>query len=1253
MAKPADESYSDGLEIVSIGALYSGQLDKKYWSSSRGKDRYPYPVGYHARRTLNGGTYKMEVHEGTKGPIFQITSDNDQSESGDTPDRAWANFQKKYCSRVKLWPGKRFSGKVDGVEFFGFKNALVQRLLRELVATINDASDQSSRIANFTKASAKGRDVGHPLKCHSPELVSFLGKTRVTGKRSRTCKGVDTKSACKKSHRISQPLIEAEDPCYSKTANNDEPMIISTSTPCGINQADGPSLLLSDMELGKNITLSADVLPFKSIEVRDDSIAKSPLADGQSGVASMVKHSSSSFADLNVPEEEKKPLDRQCTRVLGNGVSVVTEEENGNPQIIPDGLDSRPPVLMDAQVNLSVELCVPDTLDNTQQDSGDVKREKATSMTEVVADTICSKETINGSHSEDASSYLTGSSEKSDFDTFGEDITKTMLSILLPRAIPFLTYSSRKKKRKPKPSEELTCAPKSEDKVVGLIPCIDVISPASMHVKTDMEEAKRADPPCVHTDQAGLGLENVKYIVPDSLDDDQSEDFAAKKLHRNSNNADNVIVNFQENREPYGKSGLLNTAELLCDNSPNINNTYHKTRGFRKTLSHDEPLNDCDMRTQVDGDLVSHPTVGCQSFIPTIQGEHLCSNAEANSLYSEHSPKNMKMETILVGKADFRNDSAELTSYTASKNSLPGDSFPKKEEYSVPLSETIICRNDGDKSHPETNQGAELSGSCRLFEISNSDGKKTAFDVHGKLERQFSYTEDEIAEEAFAQINSLSVLQEHALPCAFTKDGAKCIDRFDVHDGDSEACLQKDKIGALHCESADPSGGGSQNRTSCIVEDIADTGVNSLVRQKSHEIEGGMKLIGCYNHPMQISSVKLAEIGHEIYICVSCGAPVDGERDLFLYKLLCEEPYSGSPCMIGHTSMRLPSLKDEFGRQVVIDKSGVQFTPDARALVLMDSIRMPYCREKSLHCSCPQCASCCFEENAVKIVQIQRGYALLILKLYTVYAVHCILVCEPQSLIVVDESGRIYIWIMDPTWSMQMEEHIILSYDFLPSRVVELKKVPKSASMVIGHNGYGQFSIWDIAKRTVVKQFSAPASSVLDYHPVSLFRWQNKCLSRDKSLMEECVKKLVEKSTSWFSGHNEVDISCPADGKDAALWVLMCTSSDSNVPSASFSSNYHLNSDHSWRLGLLVKNTVIMGAALPTSTAAIGTSSGLGITGTYKGEVDLWDLATGNQLGSLHHHDGKAVSHVAVNDASSFIVAVAHDGGQLRVYMKH
>uniref|UniRef100_I1QLS9 Uncharacterized protein n=2 Tax=Oryza glaberrima TaxID=4538 RepID=I1QLS9_ORYGL len=69
----AEEDGDRFIEMVSAGTLYlSGEWERKYWSCSRGKDRYPYPVGYHAVRHFSGISYTMQIHQGPRGPLFQV-----------------------------------------------------------------------------------------------------------------------------------------------------------------------------------------------------------------------------------------------------------------------------------------------------------------------------------------------------------------------------------------------------------------------------------------------------------------------------------------------------------------------------------------------------------------------------------------------------------------------------------------------------------------------------------------------------------------------------------------------------------------------------------------------------------------------------------------------------------------------------------------------------------------------------------------------------------------------------------------------------------------------------------------------------------------------------------------------------------------------------------------------------------------------------------------------------------------------------
>lgn len=192
-AKPAAPSpnaaapeNADNLEVISIGSLYNGPWDKKYWSSSRGKDRYPYPVGYQAVRAHNGTTYKMEILEGDNGPKFLISSDDGNSATGKTPDSAWEEFQKKGYNRMKIWHGKRLSSKMYGLELFGFKNQFIQRLLRELVSDINGIVDRSLVSSNLCNEVSKTQhDDCHPNVGTSSDLLLSQKRPGVTRKRTR------------------------------------------------------------------------------------------------------------------------------------------------------------------------------------------------------------------------------------------------------------------------------------------------------------------------------------------------------------------------------------------------------------------------------------------------------------------------------------------------------------------------------------------------------------------------------------------------------------------------------------------------------------------------------------------------------------------------------------------------------------------------------------------------------------------------------------------------------------------------------------------------------------------------------------------------------------------------------------------------------------------------------------------------------------------------------------------------------------
>ncbi|KAL2546615.1 DNA binding [Forsythia ovata] len=377
--------------------------------------------------------------------------------------------------------------------------------------------------------------------------------------------------------------------------------------------------------------------------------------------------------------------------------------------------------------------------------------------------------------------------------------------------------------------------------------------------------------------------------------------------------------------------------------------------------------------------------------------------------------------------------------------------------------------------------------------------------------------------------------------------------------------------------------------------------------------QGLLKRVACYNHPMPISMVLLNIKENEIYICVICGSLEQKESTLFVYKALKKAENMGFPSFVGHVSIALPIYKDAYGRDIAVDSSRLQFTPDAQCLVLLNSIKTPFCREGKLYCSCPRCTSEFSEKNAVKIVQVKTGYVTI------------------ETLLRTTQVHR-----------KRKATYRHLTVCFLVS--VELKRIPKSTILVVGHNGFGEFGLWDIDKRILVSKFSAPGTSVFQCVPVGMFTWQSKVEHNTKELIDE----IMNATKMWFSVMGENHI-LPVQNTDMAVWLLISTHSDPDSHSCQSSGKRQANLARCWRLALLVKNMVIMGRTLDSGVAAVA-SVGHGIIGRCDGLVYTWDLSTGNKLENLHHFKGTGVSCISTDNTSGAL-AVASEG-ELLVYVQ-
>ncbi|GAQ91284.1 hypothetical protein KFL_007580020 [Klebsormidium nitens] len=144
-----------GEEIVvtALGELYSGPNERRYWSSKRGRDRYPYPVGYQATRVQGGHEYRLEVAEGLEGPDFVVTDPRGVRYAAETALRVWS---------VALRANGRAASvkeNTDGGEIFGF--TMVKKYLQDLVARTSGLAPGAPE-ASSTPLS--------PLACNTPTI---------------------------------------------------------------------------------------------------------------------------------------------------------------------------------------------------------------------------------------------------------------------------------------------------------------------------------------------------------------------------------------------------------------------------------------------------------------------------------------------------------------------------------------------------------------------------------------------------------------------------------------------------------------------------------------------------------------------------------------------------------------------------------------------------------------------------------------------------------------------------------------------------------------------------------------------------------------------------------------------------------------------------------------------------------------------------------------------------------------------------
>ncbi|KAF2915048.1 hypothetical protein DAI22_09g002100 [Oryza sativa Japonica Group] len=1055
----AEEDGDRFIEMVSAGTLYlSGEWERKYWSCSRGKDRYPYPVGYHAVRHFSGISYTMQIHQGPRGPLFQVTSTQGDSSTGPTPDIAWKNFHKKTAPKVRDWQRKRsFPQKIDGVELFGFKNASVQRLLRELIVRSTGAVQLN---------------LPHPVTSDANSPLS---------------------------RKVEAEISDGNEVCMDKTG--------------------GPA-------------------------------KRSMRPSQEEGTAKRVHYQNISTS----------------TDKCHNELDIIADEGSNELQ---DATGSR---------------CTSSSLEDMPCNSTHTLVDD--NLGEFVAD---SPEQVALS----SSSYL--SSQKSDLESAEREVAKSMMSILLPQAIPFLNKTHRKKKKvKHKKREETISTTTALAENPSADGCRGVVVSTStcegINIKTSQTYShgqslcEMVKDCCGNDDgmidEPGLKSDDMK-VVADSFEDDEqgwcdnkSKSMGARCHDDDACSKESLPYGNREDHDGHSE------CQMGIDDGTNTPDVVYDHEKGQYVLS--EALLAC-LEEEFGAKDNSCPANYNQIDVGRRQGEQHFEDPRSginddSSISVGMSDKSNLRSGLIDGYAQ-----ASAKSWTG--NSRHGESLTNLLQSPV---------------HSNAHNNSEKMGG--KFDDTEFVDKFVAFDKYG-MKRVNTVTVWPV------DVRTKTGKRNHPL-----EEQKEC--QTGCRNGNENAMVSIG-CGSYVCGRVPP----KDEDNAC--HEHAPPDVNHLNgplcrhKETSPRVSNlHLDLMGCYLHPMPVLSIVLnTKNNSSLLIYVLCGLLESCERFLYVYTIVPKDQQETAPYFVGYTPLLLSSLERSCTGNLPFERSGLQFTPDGQFLVLLGSIRMPYCRKQIIDCSCSLCKLDQCEDNYLKIVSVDLGYVSLLTKLMAYGSLSCILICEPNYIVTVEDGRNLHIWMMAAGWRIISEEYVIPSSGNVGNSIIELRRMPKSSTLIVGHDGTGSFSLWDISKRTLLATFTAPGIIVFQIRPVVSCSLQEDIILASVSDIERRLREITVTGVSRKADKESI----LSPGKDTAIWILISSASVAEYQSDLRAKEHNAR----WRLALLANKTLIMGTILDPRATAVDVCGNHGFAGTHGGLLYAWELSSGRKLAGTQCFNSK------------------------------
>ncbi|KAJ9563742.1 hypothetical protein OSB04_008902 [Centaurea solstitialis] len=1218
------------------------------------------------------------------------------------------------------------------MQLFGFKNPLVKKLLRELKANFGQPTEHSLPSTCSGNGQSEGTHQHHTRRtgydaeaCKSPDLQ--VKSVKPKGKeRSKKRKEVNVKMVSGTEHKRGRPqdlTQSGEEPHCRQSCEGNHNKGIPSCLPNSNENNTGPETM-AYTENNLSHLASAKHGVHSDSSVSSEHLEKEKFPAAQEATNSGQEVSSVSSEHL---EKEKFPAAQEATNSVSSKGSISFEERinllkdqenrrNDSSQLDvsmftnASGITSSktvdkkgdPPVQKDSQMLDDVDLYAPDTLDLTLDSTfnceeipkeNNCTREDKLNGVQISVSPKC----ITESQSKDDIVIASGSenSEKSDSDLVGQDIAKSMMTLLLPRALPLLKTFSRKKKNFPNRGKKDLPAMSQEERK-GTDQCLEDNAPAKSSEQIQLEklngdvhipdrlftenfetEKQNGNVLLPSTDMSSLvpGLEDSTTVAPDSYEDTQCEIKACSQIGQ--------VHNAVAGPTTFGIDLSTHEGDHACPNIRPREEVLHIETAISKTKSNQDVNSLMEKSPQRGGKIISNYDLGNISQ----SRNDLCTNIDAPLSETYPEPTNVKISPChteeIATRVDAKSTSAVGFDYAAQKRTRG-------------VAGGVGAGNMS--SMPSADHVAEKGARCFTAGVGDGSVSFTPVckDSKGEFITEVSATD---VSASGSQIDKMRPDEKiYRLPnvrIPTGSNGSSCLKASVAtpHDDDVPAPNYKftsDVCGAsVNCERQTEAssytelfeirGGDDIDVSISISQDqgISDYDMTKLVHNDENakdesclkeltkmvhndELENIFEFVGCYLHPTPISMVMLKTKGNEVFICVLCGYLMEKARALFVYKASIKGEKRGCPSFIGHSTIISPISRNACGGQIMLDSSSLQFTPDGTGLVLLNDIKTPYCRfasqaEGNVNCQCSACTSDCSAKNAVKVVEVKLGYVEAVCKLETITSVCCILVCEPSYLVAAEESGRMNLWTMNSTWrlsSIASTEHSYLpTSDCMSNYIVEMKRMPNFPALIIGHSVFGDFCL-DLTRRILVSKFSAKNTSFLPFLPINVFR----CPSQPLSGTDDCMKKQVSDimgETQTWSLERDNKASVPVEEEDLSLVLLVSSVSNLDLKDERSNKDSGVSPVGCWSLALLAKSKMLSEIALDPSATVVGASAGYGIIGTCDGSLYIWELSTGTKLGYLSRCIGAKVSCLAVDDSDCGAFGVAVDGSQLQQVNTH